>query len=151
PDVANYLRRAAEVREQLGQGEEAVRLWKDLLNLAPQDRQALDALGKLYERAKNARNLSEVYARKAQLAGDPNERLALFLKAGEAYEAAGDEPKAIEAFRAALSIKKRVEGLEALDRLFGKSRRFDEQADVLAQLAELSTGEARRGFLVRRA
>jgi tetratricopeptide (TPR) repeat protein len=146
-----YLRRSAELREQLGQGDEAIRLWKDLLNLAPQDRQALDALGRLYEKAKNARNLSEVYARKAQLAGDPAERLALFLKAGEAYEAAGDDARAIEAFRAALAIKKKPEGLEALDRLFGKVKRFEEQADILAQLAEASAGETRRGYWVRRA
>ena len=49
-----YLRRGAELREQLGQSEEAVRLWKDLLNMAPQDRQALDALGRLYARQLDA-------------------------------------------------------------------------------------------------
>lgn len=146
------LRRAAELREQLNQPEEATRLWKNLLQEAPQDRQALDALSRLYEKGQNAKNLSEVYATQAQLSTDPEARRGLLLKAGDAFANAGEDAKAIEAYRSALGIKKSTEGLLALDKLFAKAHRVQEQADVLAQLAELAAdAESRRGFMLRRA
>ncbi|HVE87856.1 MAG TPA: tetratricopeptide repeat protein, partial [Myxococcales bacterium] len=144
--------RAAELREQLGQPDEAVRLWRLVLEGSPQDRRALDSLGRLYEQSSNARQLSEVYARKAHLSADPAERLDLLLKAGAAFEAAGDDEKAIEHFRTALALRKTLEGLVALDRLYGKARRTEEQADVLDQLSELAgEPDEKRGFLSRRA
>ncbi|HLL84408.1 MAG TPA: tetratricopeptide repeat protein, partial [Longimicrobium sp.] len=150
--IPMLLRRAAELREQLGQPEEAIRLWKELLSEFPNDRQALDSLGKLYERSRNAKNLSEVYARKAQLSQDPAERLALLLKAGAAYESAGEDAQAIEVFRTSLAISQHPDALSALDRLYGKAGRTDEQADVLDQLASVATDEASRvGLLLRRA
>ncbi|HEX4621603.1 MAG TPA: gliding motility protein, partial [Myxococcaceae bacterium] len=150
-DLIPLVRRAAEVREQLGQNDEAIRLWKDLLVEAPQDRQALDCLSRLYETTKNAKNLAEIYARKAQLAQTPAEKLEALLKAGAAQEDAGEDADAIESFRSALALKKNATALEALDRLFGKERRTREQADVLTQLAELTTEpEALKGILLRR-
>ena len=115
------LRRTAELREQLNQPEEAARLWKNLLQEAPQDRQALEALSRLYEKGQNAKNLSEVYAKQAQISADPEARRGLLLKAGDAYASAGDDAKAIEAYRSALAIKKSPEGLLALDKLFAKA------------------------------
>jgi tetratricopeptide (TPR) repeat protein len=152
PSMLALLRRAAELREQLNQPEEATSLWKSLLEEAPQDRQALEALSRLYEKGQNAKNLSEVYATQARLATDPEARLALLLKAGDAYASAGEDTQAIEAYRSALAIRKVPEGLLALDKLFAKGRRVAEQAEVLAQLAELATDtESRRGFVLRRA
>ncbi|MFL5318877.1 MAG: tetratricopeptide repeat protein [Myxococcaceae bacterium] len=146
------LRRSAELREQLGETEEAIRLWKELLSESAQDKQALDALSALYEKSQNAKSLSEVYAKKAQLAQDPTERLDLFLKAGAAYEAAGEETHAIDAFKSALAIEKNVTALEALDRLYGHSKQAEEQTDVLAQLAALTAEpQAKRQYLTRRA
>ena len=146
------LRRSAELREQLGQTEEATSVWKKILEDAPQDRQALEALSRLYERGQNAKSLSEVYAAQSQLAKDPEARRALLVKAGEAHAAAGDDSKAIETWRSALAIRQAADGLLALDKLFAKTRRFVEQADVLDQLAELATDdESRRGFILRRA
>ncbi|HUH12862.1 MAG TPA: hypothetical protein VMK65_07115, partial [Longimicrobiales bacterium] len=58
----------------------------------------------------------------------------------------------IETWRSALAIRKASDGLLALDRLFAKTRRFVEQADVLDQLAGLATDdESRRNFILRRA
>ncbi len=152
PSALALLRRAAELREQLNQPEEATHLWKSLLEAAPQDRQALDALSRLYEKGQNAKNLSEVYATQARLTTDPEARLSLLLKAGDAYASAGEDAKAIEAYRSALAIRKVPEALLALERLFAKGRRVQEQAEVLAQLAELTPdAESRRGFVLRRA
>ncbi|SEU06983.1 tetratricopeptide repeat protein [Stigmatella erecta] len=152
PAALQLIRRAAELREQLNQPEDATRLWKSLLEEAPQDKQALDALSRLYEKGQNAKNLSEVYATQARIATDPETRLGLLLKTGEACASAGEDAKAIEAYRSALAIRKVPEGLLALEQLFAKGRRVQEQADVLAQLAEQAPDpESRRGFVVRRA
>lgn len=146
------IRRAAELREQLQENDEAIRLWKELLAEAPQDRQALDALSALYEKSENAKSLSEVYAKKAQLSQDPQERLDLFLKAGAAFEAAGDDGQATEAFKSALAIEKNVTALEALDRLYGRAQAKEAQGDVLAQLAAMTAEPGqKKQYLARRA
>src|SRR6185295_13281708 len=90
------LRRSAEIREQLQQPEEAIKDWKAVLELQPQDRQALDSLSRLFEKSQNAKSLSEVLARKAQVSQDPAERFELLFKAGEAFEASGNDNAAIE-------------------------------------------------------
>ncbi len=134
--VVPLLRRAAELREQLEEGDDAARVWQQLLTHAPEDRQALDRLGKLFETSKNARSLSEVYAKQAELAADPAERAALLVKAAEAFEAAGAEAEAIDALQQAFALGRSREVLVSLERLLGKARRAPEQAEALAQLIE---------------
>jgi golgin subfamily B member 1 len=148
---AALLRRAAEIRDQLEETEDAVRVWNALLQIAPQDRQALESLSKLYAKSQNARQLSAVYAQQAQLAADPTQKLELLVKAGQAFATSGEDDKAIDAYRSALAIKRSVPVLVALDQLFGKTARFAEQADVLTQLAEEAAApELKAGFLTRR-
>ena len=151
PQAADYLKRAAQLREQLGEPEEAIRLWKELQTRAPQDGEALEGLSRLYERANNARSLSDVYAQQASLSQDPTERRDLLIKAGRAFEEAGEDGKAIEGFKAALAIAVGTDALEALDRLYAKAKQPEAQADVLSQLAAASEGEARQVHLVKRA
>lgn len=152
PAALDLLRRAAELRETLDQPEEAARLWKNLLADAPQDRQALEALSRLYEKGQNAKSLSEVYTRQAQLSQNAEERVGLLLKAGEAYANAGEDARAVETYRSALALRRVSEGLLALEKLYAKGRRFVEQADVLDQLADGAADDgARRGWLLKRA
>jgi tetratricopeptide (TPR) repeat protein len=146
------LRRAAELREQLGETEIAISDYQQLLEVAPQDRQALEALGRLYERSQNAKSLSEVYARQAELAHDPSERFLLLSKTAEAFEAAGDDHRAIEALKTALAVKGAREVLVALDRLLARTHRFNEEADVLDQLATITAEPGERlGLVLQRA
>ena len=150
-EYQSLLRRAAELREQLGQNEDAIRDWKALLEAAPHDRQALESLSKLFEKSKNARSLSEVYAKQAELSSDPGERFDLLLKAAEAFETAGDDLRAVEALKSALALKRSKDVLISLDRLFARAERFAEQADVLDQLAEdAPDAEQKIAFLLRR-
>ncbi|MBX5481947.1 MAG: tetratricopeptide repeat protein [Myxococcaceae bacterium] len=152
PQLAGLLRRAAELREQLGETEEATRLWKQVQEELPQDRAALEALTRLYEQTSNARNLSEVYARQAQLAQEPPDKRELLQKAALAYESAGDDANAIESFKAALAIEVTRAALEGLDRLYGRTRQHTAQADVLDQLVQLAPGaEEKRQYRLRRA
>ncbi len=152
PQVLPLLRRSAELREQLGETDDAVRAWQALLEIEPQDRQALDSLGKLYEKSKNARSLSQVYAKQAALAADPTTRHELLVKAADAYESAGDDNLAIDTWKAAFALKRTLAALMSLDALYGKTKRFKEQADVLDQLAVATNDvEPRKGFVLRRA
>jgi len=151
PEGIEVLRRAAELREHLGLSEHAIKDWQALLTAAPQDRQALDALGRLYEQSRNAKELAEITLKKAQLAGAPAERRALLMRAGGSLEAAGDEPRAIDAFKEALALDRGIDGFEALDRLYGKAKDLDAQGDVLAQLVQATSGDVRRGYVLRRA
>lgn len=152
PERLMLLRRAAQVREHLGESDEAVRDWQAVLQVVPQDREALDSLSKLFERSQNAKSLSEVYAKKAQLAQSPGERLTLLMKAAEAYEAAQRDDYAIEAWKAALAIERREVGLQALERIYARNRRFSEQCEVLEQLAEMAPDDVGRlAAMVKRA
>ena len=161
PLLVALVRRAAEVRESLGEPDEATRLWKRVLDEVPQDRQALDSLSRLYEQSQNARNLSEVYAKQAQLASEPKERAALLRKAGAAYEAAGEDERAVEAFLSALTADPEgektgtVEALEALERLYRKLDRDADAADALLRLAALTdesqNPHGKAEYLLRRA
>jgi len=150
PEGTDVLRRAAELRENLGQADHAIRDWQTLLAASPQDRQALDALGRLFEQSRNAKELAEITLKKAQLAGAPAERRALLLRAGTTLEAAGEDARAIDAFKEALALARGVDGLEALDRLYGKTQDADAQGDVLAQLVAATSGDVRRSYLLRR-
>lgn len=146
------FRRAAELREQLGEMEDATRDLKAILEDAPQDRQALEALGRIYERSQNARSLSEVYARQAELANDPAERFLLLGKTAEAFEAVGEDHRAIESLKTALALKQARPVLVSLDRLLARTHRFEEEADVLDQLATITEGPAERlGLVLQRA
>ncbi|MBX7099937.1 MAG: tetratricopeptide repeat protein [Myxococcaceae bacterium] len=137
-EALSLLRRAAQVREHLGQSDEAVKDWQAVLAVLPQDHEALEALSKLYARSQNAKSLSEVYAKQAQLATEPAERFELLTKAAEAYEAAGQDAQAIDAWKAAHAISKTEAGLQALERLFSRTKQWAEQADALDQIATSS-------------
>ena len=151
PDVGVYLRRAAQLREQLVQNAEALTLWQALLAVLPADEEALDRLTALAEGSKDARALAALYAQRSRLTKSPEERRRLLLKAGAAYEAAGEDDVAIEAYRAALALEERPDALEPLERLFAKCSRLEDQALMLGRLLEKSEGEERRGYMRRRA
>src|SRR5690606_5140461 len=88
----------------------------------------------------------------AQVAQDPAERFELLMKAGEAFEASGNDNAAIDALKSALALKRDPAAFVSLDRLFGKAKRLLEQADVLDQLAAITNDDTLRlQYLLRRA
>ncbi len=147
------LRRAAQLRAQLGENERAVGLLKDLLVEVPGDREALEALAKLHERSQNARELADVYKAQAAQAQDPAQRAQLLLQAGQAKMQMGEDAQAAELGRAVLALSpKNRPALELLDRAFERMKMPREQADALRTLAELAEDPpARRALLLKRA
>jgi tetratricopeptide (TPR) repeat protein len=156
PDDAAMVplwRRAGELREALGETDEAIRDWRAVQLLAKEDPAALDALGRLYEKSRSAHALAEVNAERAARAQAPEEKAGLLLQSAAAYEAAGEDDKALSQLLAAQGLGVRArEVLGALGELYGKLRRVSDQAQVLAQLAETAaTPGERRDALVQRA
>ena len=146
------IRRGAQLREHLGQADYATRLWQHLLELSPNDREALEHLSGQFERSKDAHSLAELLVRQAELAEAAEEKQLLWLKAGAAFAAANADARGIDAFRSALAVSKSALALEGLERLYERGGRGAEQAEVLEQLAEISTDPlARRAHLARRA
>jgi tetratricopeptide (TPR) repeat protein len=144
------LRRAAELREQLGEGADAQRLWRQLLDRAPDDRDALARLSTMYEASRDARQLAQVYARQAQLAETPGERLSLWLKSAEASESSGELEHALDSLQRARAIEASPQVLEPMERVLARARRVGEQAEVLQQLAELAVEPGARAATLTR-
>ena len=133
-----FLRRAAELRQELGAPEVAAQNWKQLLEISPNDAEALSHLGQIYETSNNARSLAEVHEKQAEVATNAEERRFHYLKAAGALEASGQDERAIFAYQAALKIERSVEILAGLERIFERLHRTPEQAKVLEELGKVS-------------
>ena len=145
-------RRAASLRAQLGQTERAIELWKGLTEKRPGDREALDALTKLYEKSQNAQNLAALYRQKAQLAQTPEERVQLLLQSAAARDQMADEAGAVETLREVIALDgKNLKAWQLLDAIYPRLKKSREHADVLRALADLTEGNTRKLYLLRRA
>jgi tetratricopeptide (TPR) repeat protein len=150
--VDTLWRRAASLRAQLSQPERAIELWKGLTEKKPGDREALDALTKLYEKSQSAQQLASLYRQKAQLAASPEERVGLLLQSAAARDQMADEQGAVETLREVLAIDgKNLSAWQQLDAIYPRLKKAREHADVLRALGELTEGAVRKGYLLRRA
>ena len=155
-DAAEALelrRQAARLRVDLGGGEAAVASWKAVLEVAPDDPEALDALGRLYESTHSAREVLEIARRRAAVAG-PEDRAAHLLHAAALGEELGDPGAAADAFRAVLAeAPDRRDALEGLARLLSETDARVELLEVLGALARTCAGNppGRAAALLRRA
>ena len=146
------IRRSAQLWEQQGLIEDALRLWKLLLKIIPEDSQALNRLEKLYSKNKDAAELAQIYLRKADLSTEAGEKVSLLNQAGLAFEATGNEQKAHDIFNFSVSLQPTKEALEALERFYARNKHFGAQADVLNKLMEFSSLESEKlRFLTKRA
>jgi tetratricopeptide (TPR) repeat protein len=151
-DAIALCRKAARVRGARG-GPSAVGAWKKLLALAPDDAEALAALGALYGASRSAAEALDVARRRAALASGP-ERVTLLVDAAGVAEEAGDLGSALDAWRAARAEDPASpEVLAGLERLLSRGAPGPELADVLAALASAAAGdpERRMPLLLRRA
>ena len=92
-------------RDRLQNGGAAVQSWRALLEEAPDDREALDALDVLLEADGAWYDLVEILRRKLEVAASDEERLALRLRLGRiARERIEDIPAALEHYEQALAL-----------------------------------------------
>ncbi|HSD87106.1 MAG TPA: tetratricopeptide repeat protein, partial [Kofleriaceae bacterium] len=128
------LFRAAQIEEEvLGNSDAAIATFRQVLSIDDVDMTAMDALERMYVRLARWEPLKDVYAKKADLAEDPEDKKAMLYVLAQVYDRElGDVAKAIETYQAILDIDAdQLPAIQSLDRLLGQAERW---YDLLANL-----------------
>jgi tetratricopeptide (TPR) repeat protein len=85
--LAEVLRRIAVVAdERLGNNDAAIDAYEQLTDILPGDREAMDALGRLYARVERFEDLVVILGRQIELCDDAEQRVVLAFKQGDVLE-----------------------------------------------------------------
>lgn len=141
PDVQadKYAQMATLAEEMLGQPNDAVDLWNRVLDIKPDDRGAMEELGRLYYQQERWHDLVSILERELELVEDqPQEALELQDMLGTVWmEQIESEGPALEAWQEALEIEPDYRpALEALHTLYDRQGNYADLADVVERLIE---------------
>ena len=123
------LKEVAELAsDRLREPDRATELWLDVLERAPEDRDALDALETLYEKSRDYEALADIVEQKAELVEADEEREDLFHTLGRIYSDRLEQPEdAIDAWRRALEIEPDDrKARNALENLYVEHRKWED-------------------------
>jgi tetratricopeptide (TPR) repeat protein len=139
--------------DALKQREQAVRAWETVLEIDPNEGEALESLAQLHLAGGAFRELAQVYARKLELTDRADERRMLLMQSAHIYEENLSEPDAaIEQLRALLAeTPGDGEALADLDRIFTNEGRHTDLVEVLDARAERAQDPAARDEIAFRA
>lgn len=135
------LYKAAQIEEDvLDNLEVAIATYQSVLELDDIDMPAMDALERLYIRLERWESLKDVYAKKAELAEEPEDKKQMLHVLGQVYDRElGDVAKAIETYQAILDIDPdELPAIQQLDRLFSAAERWYELLQNLERQVELA-------------
>jgi tetratricopeptide (TPR) repeat protein len=140
-------------QDALDQPDQAVRAWETVLEIDPNDGEALEALAQLHLNAGAFRELADIYARKIELTDRADERRMLFMQSAHIFEEKLSEPdRAIEQLRALLAeTPGDGEALADLDRILTAEARHVDLVEVLDLRAGRARDAASRDELAYRA
>jgi len=164
---ARLAEMATLAADRLADLRQAIGLWNEVLQLAPQNRAAAVALSVLYEREKRWPALAEILGRLAESAGGDStpEGCALLEKGGlilfeklnapaaavevlsRVRRSQSENPRVLRALRDAYTQMGDFDSLEAL---YSSRGAWEELCDVLSQVAERTTDMALRARLLGR-
>ncbi len=134
PARAELRRRVAHLTARGGDPRASAEAWSRLLELAPDDAEALSGLAAAHRTAGNAEALGQVLRRRVAVEEDPAARPALLAELAGVQEQQKDLPGAIATLRRLLELEPgRREALGRLDRLCVATEKWVELADVLAR------------------
>ena len=103
---AIYYQVGAVYERELGDVPRAIDTYAKILELDPDDLQALSRLDVLYEQAQNWAELLSVLTRESEMTGDPNEAISFQYRIAELYEKHLDDvPRAVELYREILDAQ----------------------------------------------
>ena len=148
------LRRAEIEETELGRTHQAIACCRDALALAPGNRAALTALGRLCARTADWEGLLATFLAEAAAAGEPRDRAHRTFKAAEVLEERlGRIPDAIERYREAFALDPDlVSARTALERLYEREARWEDLCALLeVELAELGSPAEQVAQLLRMA
>jgi len=138
-DKKQLLLYAANVRETvMDNPKKSIELYQQVLTIDDTDRNALDALERLYIQLERWEQLKDVYTRKTELAQDPEERRKVLYVLGQVYDAElHDVDRAIDTYQAILDIDLNdQQAIFALDRLYGQAGRWLDQLQILERAVD---------------
>ena len=130
----------------------AVRCWQRVLQILPDDEDALSALDRLLTVEGRVEELVEILHRRAELAQSDDDRLVLLHRAAALYEEVLQRPRqAVDAYRSVLLLDEAdAEALDGLDRLYAQVGEGRELVGILLRKTELCTAVLERVALRRR-
>ncbi len=137
--------KAAQVYEEVLEApENAIEVFRRILDIDSSDAVALDNLERLYVRLSRWSDLKDIYARKAELASDPGDKKRTLFVLGQVYDRELSNPeRAIETYTSILDIDPDdAAAVQALDRLYLQTERWYDLLSVLERQTELSPSSA---------
>lgn len=138
-DQKALLKYAATIREgHMEDPEGAIALYQQVLTVDDSDREALDALVRLYVQLGRWEQLKDVYQRQSELAVDPDERRQALYVLGQVYDVElHNTERAIDTYQAVLEIDASdYQAIQALDRLYGQAERWLDQLQILERAVD---------------
>jgi tetratricopeptide (TPR) repeat protein len=140
--LLSVVARAQE--NELGEPDNALATSQKILELDPDNAEALDALERLYLAKQRYGELLAIYEKKLELTLDPDARRTIRLKIGQLYEdEVDDDDKAIAAYEAVVSdFGDDREVLAALHRIFERQKSWHRLREILErELAQVLSSD----------
>jgi tetratricopeptide (TPR) repeat protein len=139
------LYRTAQIEEEvLGNADAAIATFRQVLSIDDVDMPAMDALERMYVRLARWEPLKDIYAKKADLAEDPDDKKRMLYVLAQVYDRElGDVAKAIETYQTILDLDAdELPAIQSLDRLYGQAERWYDLLGNLERQVELSETSA---------
>jgi len=117
-----------------------VQVYGEILGLSPYDTEALTALSELYESAGRWNDLIHVLERQAEIAAEPEDKVALYLRVARLWiERFGNLNQATEPLERVIRLRPdHVEALAQLKDIYTKKRKWEALFGLLGREAELA-------------
>ena len=127
-------------RDALSLDSMLVQVYAEILSLAPHDPEALTALAKLYEASGRWNELIQILERQAEVAGDPEEQIALHLRVADLWvERFGNLNQAARPLEQVIALQRdHADALARLKEIYTKKRKWPALFNVLGKEAELA-------------
>jgi golgin subfamily B member 1 len=138
------LRLGRVLVEEVGRIDDALAEYRAVYDNEPENEVALSALEQLYRHTERWRELLEVYGKKRQLTDEPEARKQILYDIARLYEnQLAEASSAIETYQAVLEDDPAdAVALEALDRLYRETEKWEQYADVLRRRIDLDATES---------
>src|SRR6185437_1020292 len=146
-DKKDALFQAASIEEDvLSRSEAAIAVYNKVLEIDSDDLRAIDALVRRYLDLSRWQDLLAVYARKADLVADIDEKKGIHYQVGAVYERElGDVARAIDTYTKILELDPDdLQALSRLDVLYERAQNWPELLSVLTRESEM-TGDPNEG------
>jgi tetratricopeptide (TPR) repeat protein len=141
---AALFQAAALEEEVLERPENAIGVYRKVLELDGEDLRSVDALINLYLKARRWQELLDVYSKKADLVADPEEKKLIYYEVGAVYERElGSVQRAIDTYQKVLELDPDdLTALGRLDVLYQTAENWTELLTILTHEAELTADPA---------